>query len=275
MQQLLKEGTRRGIAVLRSGMLGEVHEIHAWSDRPIWPQGVARPKEKEAPPQTFAWDLWLGPAKERPYHSTYHPLRWRGWREFGSGALGDFGPHLLGGVFWGLDLVAPLAIEPLHITSAGDARETFPPGETIAFTFAGERKLTWYDGGSLPPKDVTSVDRPPPNGVMVIGEHGKLFLPDYGRAPKLIGFKEKVALPPPADLPEDIHRDWIEACKSGGKTVLPFSAAEGLMRTCVFGNLAVAAERKLTADEATQHASRDYRTGWSLPRGKFNGAPSK
>lgn len=276
MQHHVREGTRRAAAILKSGMLGEVAEIHAWTDRPIWPQGIEPPTAKEAPPKTLAWDLWLGPAAERPYHEIYHPLRWRGWQRFGSGALGDFGPHLLDTVFWGLDLPAPMQIDA---ESSKRFAETFPVASSVRMTFekTDQRpriELHWYDGGRLPVKEITGSPNPPPSGVMVLGERGKLFLPDYGREPRVLGYQGQMKMPAPLETPADIYQDWVAACRTGGDTCLPFSAAAPLMQSCLLGNIALRVEEAATwnqeKSEIGPHAAErfladDYRAGWRLP----------
>lgn len=277
MQHHVREGTRRAAAVLKSGMLGEVKEVHAWTDRPIWPQGMEQPSETIAVPKTLAWDLWLGPARERAYSTDYHPLRWRGWHDFGSGALGDFGPHLLAALFCGLELPAPNKVRPLEVKAAG--KVAYPKSSTLTFDFSETTsrpalRLFWYDGECQPPPAVTSVSQPPPNGVMVIGERGKLFIPDYGRLPKLLGLKTAVNLPEGLETPDDLHEDWVAACRTGGATCLPFSATSALMQTCLLGNIALRtgsevswdeAKRALAPEPATRFLKDHYRDGWQLP----------
>lgn len=275
MQHWVRTGSRRAAAALQAGLLGEVREIHAWTDRPIWPQGIALPSRAEALPGGLAWDAWLGPASERAYHSAYHPLRWRGWWEFGSGALGDFGPHLLVAIFAGLELPSP---ETIVAESTEHNDDTFPAASRITFTF-GETKtrpaisLVWYDGGRLPPREVVSVDRPPPNGVMVLGERGKLFLPDYGGTPRLLQAKASLKLPPPLEMPDNLFADWIAACRTGQPSCLPFATATALMETCLLGNVALRSGEKLTWDAATrtltpaparQFLQSTPRAGWEL-----------
>ena len=278
MQHHVREGTRQAAAILQSDILGDVRAIHAWTDRPFWPQGVERPSEVETTPKTLDWDLWLGPAAERPYSSAYHPLRWRGWYDFGSGALGDFGPHLLDAIFWGLALPAPAKVTPIDMPQP--AKETYPLGTTVKFEFPETNmrpgfELTWYDGRRLPAREVTIVDRPPPNGVMVIGERGKLFVPDYGGTPRLIGFKNEAKLPAPLESPDDVYQDWINACRTSGETCLPFSFTAPLMQTCLLGNIAVrtggdlswnAAQRKLAPGSAEKYLQGNYRERWQLPQ---------
>lgn len=276
MQHHAREGTRVAAAALRSGLLGDIRSIHAWTNRPIWPQGTAVPREQEQPPPTLAWDLWLGPARERPYHSIYHPLRWRGWHAFGSGALGDFGPHLLDAVFWGLQLPSPGKVE-----ARADERheQTYPASSEITFAFAETQSrpaftMHWYDGGKVPNASITTVEKPPPSGVMVIGERGRLFIPDYGRAPRLLQFAKQARLPEPLDGPDDIYLDWVEAIRMQQPAALAFSSVKSLMQTCLLGNVALRCVEAITwnddartiAPEAAKAClADDYRDGWRLP----------
>ena len=152
------EGSRRAVEVIRSGAIGEVTELHVWTDRPAgwWPQGVERPTETPAVPETLAWDLWLGPAPERPYHPIYVPFKWRGFWDFGTGAVGDMGVHNLDTAYWALELGLPTSAEVK--SSSGNATSECPPEWSIIeshFPARGARppvKLTFYDGKKLPPR---------------------------------------------------------------------------------------------------------------------------
>jgi hypothetical protein len=262
-------------------LLGEITQIHAWTNRPHWPQGLDRPRERPAIPDTLAWDLWLGPSPERPYHDAYHPLRWRGWCDFGSGALGDFGPHLLDAPF-AAGLLPPLAKVTAE-TSASHA-ETFPAWSIIRFEFASPAgraplALAWYDGGKLPDAKTIGVERPPPSGVMVLGSRAKLFIPEHGESPRLLPNRlgdeldlAKLAKPSPA---RDLHTDWLAAIKTGGPSCLPFAQTRALMQFCLLGNLAIRTQKPLAWDDrrrqildnpaAANLATRSYRAGWELP----------
>ncbi|MFB0524236.1 MAG: Gfo/Idh/MocA family protein, partial [Phycisphaerae bacterium] len=156
------EGLRLTYEFIHDGAIGKVHEVHVWSDRAglrpngtiWWPQGVDRPKDTPSVPQSLDWDLWLGPAPWRPYHSAYVPFAWRGWFDFGCGALGDMAVHNADPAFFCLDLDAPTAVEA---ESSPVNNETFPKWSIITYYFPakGSRppvKLVWYDGGKLPPR---------------------------------------------------------------------------------------------------------------------------
>lgn len=243
-QHHASDGYRRAVEIVRSGVLGPISEVHAWTTRPIWPQGVDRPTSSVAAPSHLDWNLWLGPAPARPYDATYHPRSWRGWFDFGCGALGDMGPHLLDPVIWSLDLATPTHIAAevsgLHI-------ETFPTASTVRFKFAarGDRpavELVWYDGDRQPPESVTGIKRLPKNGVMFVGSLARLFAPDYGGRPTVLPNRkgDEIELPqssPPRTLSH--HQEWIEACKGSGKTSCDFSYGARLTEICLLGNLAV------------------------------------
>src|SRR5207247_8400884 len=123
--------SRRLVELIQGGVLGKVKEVHVWTDRPIWPQGIDRPEEKPVP-KTLDWDLWLGPAPERPYSPAYVPFKWRGFWDFGTGALGDMACHIMDAAYWALDLGLPTRIEP---ESTPLFKETAPAGSRITYTF--------------------------------------------------------------------------------------------------------------------------------------------
>jgi predicted dehydrogenase len=147
------DGVRDICEWIWSGVIGEVTEVHAWTNRPVWPQGIGRPQEVHDIPDTLDWDLWLGPAPERPYNKCYLPFNWRGWWDFGGGALADMACHVLDPVFWALKLKYPTSVEA-SCTPVND--ETFPLASIVHYEFP-ERglgfpavKVHWYDGGLKP-----------------------------------------------------------------------------------------------------------------------------
>lgn len=204
---------RRAVELIRAGMLGEVTEVHAWTNRPIWPQGMEKKPDAEPVPETLAWDLWLGPAPEQAYSSAYVPFKWRGWWDFGTGALGDMGCHILDMPFWALDLKYPKTVEAKQ---EGNTAVAGPIWSTVTYTFAPGQyqsglKYVWYDGvpqdrrskpqgkasskkaaqrepleaakqgGNSPPAEVLTGEGVSPDDVtrlydlVVIGKKGKLF----------------------------------------------------------------------------------------------------
>src|SRR5262249_30917970 len=146
---------RKAAAIVKAGALGTVKEVHVWTNRPIWAQGVARPKPDEVP-ANLKWDLWLGPSPERPYGKGYHPFAWRGWGDFGSWGPGDMACHTMNLPFMALDLRDPVEVEA---ESPGHDRDSFPKWSIIRYSFAarGARpalKLVWYDGGKTADKEL-------------------------------------------------------------------------------------------------------------------------
>jgi len=277
-------GARRTVELIRAGVIGPIREVHAWTDRPIWPQGIDRPTEMPPVPATLDWDLWLGPAPQRPYHSAYHPFRWRGWWDFGTGALGDMACHVLDVAFWALDLRDPLAVEaegpPPH-------PETAPQWTIIRYEFAERTtpygvlppcRLTWYDGGKRPPTELFDGERVADNGTLFIGEKGKIYVPDaYGARYVLLprsqfeGFQ-----PPPPSIPNSPghHAEWLLACKTGSPTGSNFAYASALTETVLLGIVAYRVGKKIewdprrmcctNAPEASRYLRREYRKGWEL-----------
>ncbi len=261
-------------------MIGAVREVHCWTDRPIWPQGVNRPPDTPPCPPHIHWDLWLGPAPERPYHPIYHPFRWRGWWDFGTGALGDMACHCMDVLFWSLRLGAPLTVE-----AECDAHyaETAPKWSIIRYEFPARGdlppvKLTWYDGGKYPPAELAEGEKYPDNGTLFIGEKGKLLLMDpYGGSSKLLPAAQFKDFSPPAPyIPRSPghHAEWIQGCKTGSPTGSNFQYAAALTEMVLLGNVALRVGKKIEWDaanmkakncpEADQYLRREYRKGWSL-----------
>jgi hypothetical protein len=224
------------------------------------------------------WDLWLGPAAVRPYHSIYHPREWRGWWDFGTGALGDFLPHIFDPVYEGLNLTTPKKIDA---ATSAVFKETAPESSRLQFDFPAREhlppvRLYWYDGGKQPPLDKVGVERLPSNGAIVIGERGKLFIPSHGKPPIVIPNKrgERLALPEPPP-PEGTHwQEWIAACKSDLRTSGDFAYGARLSDVALLGNVAIrtgeaiqwdAEERRVTnVARANQLLGREYRKGWEI-----------
>jgi predicted dehydrogenase len=278
------DGTRRVVELVQSGAIGDVKEVHCWTDRPIWPQGIERPPFESPTPSSLHWDLWLGPAPERPYNAAYHPFNWRGWWDFGTGALGDMACHVMDTAFWALELGAPVSVE-----AEGEPRsaETGPKWMIIKYRFPQRGNLppvnlTWYDGGKKPSSDLIEGEVVPDNGTILVGEKGKILLPDpYGSTFVLLP-KERFArfTPPSRSIPNSIghHEEWIMACKEGSRGAQSpgshFEYASALTETVLLGNIAFRANEKITWDSEhlkarrSRHADelihRDYRRGWDL-----------
>ena len=271
-------GYQRAIQWLRAELLGEVRLVTCWTNRPIWPQGISRPRGRARIPRTLEWDLWLGPAPERRYHPIYHPLNWRGWWDFGCGALGDMGPHLLDPVFAGLQLSSPSLIEA---ESDPPNDWTFPASSHVRWLFLRPQsnrpglEVHWYDGQRKP--SLTAADgtplRLPASGVLVEGQRGKMFIPALGGQPRLLGPVARDAeTPRPEPLPSH-QQQWLAACQQGTATRSPFSYGATLTETCLLGNIAIRSGRSIAWDakngQITNHAdlnqllSRQPRQGWS------------
>ena len=210
---------RRVCEWIWSGAIGEVTEVHAWTDRPIWPQGLQRPTENVKVPKTLDWDLFLGPAAYRPYHPSYTPWNWRGWWDYGTGALGDMACHVLDPVFWALNL-----------NYAEKVIYTFPARKNMPDVGMPEVKVTWYDGGFLPERPVELPDgevlgKDSGGGLLFVGTKGKIMTSYYGMQPTLLpyekmeDFKEPDPIIPRISGSEEgpwkgaHERDWIRACK--------------------------------------------------------------
>ena len=287
------EGTRFVKEWIADGAIGEVREVHCWTNRPIWPQGILRPTDTHAVPSTLDWDLWLGPAPERPYHPSYLPFNWRGWYDFGCGALGDMGCHVMDAAFWALDLKYPTSVEA---TFAGinqfaekykrvENNETFPNASFVHYTFPArgdmpEVKLHWYDGGLQPerPEEMDPRSKMRSSGTIFVGEKGKLMCDEYGRSPQLIpdSLRGSYERPPKTLKRIDDHmQNWIDACKGGDAACSNFDYAGPLTETVVMGNLAIrmpgeklnwdGANMKVTNnDAANEFVTKTYRAGWEI-----------
>jgi len=253
-QRQADENTRLGIEFVRDGAIGAVREAHIWTDRPsrglfdeYWPQGIERPAAAEPVPETLSWDLWLGTAPFREYHSAYCPRAWRGWWDFGTGALGDIGCHFFDPVFRALDLGAPLSVEA---SSSRVNAETFPLASTVSYHFParGEHppvKLVWYDGGLRParPPEVPEGAAMGTNGMMMIGEDGVLL--DVLDGWKLYPEEKAQAYGAPPQVLERSpghHEEFIEACRGGAPCGSSFDWAGPLTETVLVGNVALRPE---------------------------------
>src|SRR5256885_2134603 len=174
------EGSRQAVDVIRSGAIGDVSEVHVWSDRPgsWWQQGIERPTDEPPVPPTLDWDTWLGPAPARPYNKAYVPFTWRGFWDFGTGAIGDMGIHNFDTAFWALELGLPTTVEVKD--TSGVNNETGPKWCIIEINFPARGakppvKLMWYDGLKKPPTELFQGEKRLTNGSLIIGSKGTLF----------------------------------------------------------------------------------------------------
>lgn len=271
-------GYLRLVELLRGGAIGKVSDVHVITDRPgkWWPQGIEAPKGGQTAPGNLDWDLWLGPAAKRAYDPAYVPFKWRGWWDFGCGAVGDMAIHLADPAFWGLDLAGKVRVEskgpPPQPASAPTWMET-----TFAFGPRGDRgpvTLHWYEGEAKPPAAIAA--EIPMNGSLFVGDRGRIAIAHDG-FPKLLPedrFQDFV--PPPPSLPDSPghHAQWIAACKTGSRTGSDFSYAAPFTETVLLGNVAYRAGTAIDYDPATGRVTndaaanrwltKDYRQGWEV-----------
>jgi predicted dehydrogenase len=284
------EGARLTNEWIQAGVIGEVAEVHVWTDRPghAWPQGTTRPAGTPPVPATLDWDLWLGPAPVRPYHPTYVPAQWRGFWDFGTGAIGDMGCHIIDHPYWALKLGSPDAVQA-RITTIGSSfddkpnRETYPVGSIIYYSFPARGSLcpvrmTWYDGGLMParPAGMPSGENLPGNGALYVGSKGALWHGSHGGMPNLAPGElyEEARLVPKTIPRSDGHwKEWVDACKGGPPPVSNFSYAGPLTEVVLLGNLATRApgqriewdgtQRKaINLPELNQFVHKEYRKSW-------------
>jgi len=269
--------------------LGTVRELHAWCNRPISPRGIARPKDTPPVPATLNWDLWLGPARYRPYNGAYLPFSWRGWWDFGTGVLGDIGCHQLDPVFRALKLGYPATVEACSSNmdeGAAVKEETAPKSSIVRFEFParegfGPLTLTWYDGGLMPQRPAELAEGRKfgeADDNLFVGDKGKMLgyrlipearMKEYGKPP------QKIARSP------GHHKEWINACKGGPAARANFDWAGPLTEAVLAGNIALKMERQLyekglklhydgpnmqvtNLPEANKYIRDEYREGWSL-----------
>lgn len=268
------ENYRRVVEVIQSGAIGKVNEVHVWVGK-AW-GGGERPEGSQEPPATLDWDLWLGPAPERPFWpGVYHPANWRRWWDFGTGTLGDMACHYMDLPFWALNLRHPVTCQAegpeVH-------PETCPLGLIVRYEFPEREglppvQLTWYDG-NLIPKEIAG-QRVPGSGVMFIGEEGMMFA-DYGSyrlfpAEKFADFK-----PPAPSIAPSIghHAEWIKACKDGSPTTCNFDYSGPLSEAVILGTVAYRTGERLQWDAknlkatncpaADKYVNKPYRAGWEV-----------
>ena len=304
------EPTRRLCEYVWGGVIGKVHEVHIWTDRPAqglfkeyWPQGLARPTDTPPVPATLDWDLWVGPAPLRPYSPAYLPFKWRGWWDFGTGALGDIGCHAMDPVFRALKLGAPLSVQA---ASTRVNEETYPLGSIVTYEFPARAaapqannsqvngltgaaaggvamppcKLVWYDGGLRPPRPEGLPDgkQMGSNGRLLIGDSGFILGNEVFPASRA---KEANGIPNTIPRSADHYQEWIAACKGGKVAGSNFDWAGPLAESVLLGNVALRvqlredltlckllwdpAKLKFTnLEDANRFLRNEYRAGWSL-----------
>ncbi|MFO0425188.1 MAG: Gfo/Idh/MocA family protein [Planctomyces sp.] len=274
---------RRGVQLIHNGAIGKVKEVHSWVGVSGRQHSGFTERPPEAPvPVNLNWDLWLGAAPVRPFaEKAYHAFNWRDWQDFGSGAMGDFGCHILDPVFGALELTAPTSIRAEH---AGTNQEVWPGAETITFDFPGTARTSgssirviWRDGGLKPPRELAQLPdgmELPPNGSLFIGEEGVMLLPHVGM-PSLYPQKkfESYAIP---EIPGGSHwHIWVEAVLAGKRTSDGFHYAGPLTEAVQLGNIAArlpgtelkwdaAALRFTNHEPANTLLTKTYRDGFGV-----------
>jgi predicted dehydrogenase len=281
------EGARLVCEWIKAGAIGNVFEVHCWTNRPIWPQGeIDAPKEIPSTPSTLDWDVWLGPAPFRPYHPAYHPFKWRGLWDFGTGALGDMGAHIMDQPFWALDLKAPVSVEA---SSTVFSKDYAPAAEVVTYEFPangsrGPVKLTWWDGGLMPPRPAElepgRMVGDDGGGCFFRGDKGLLMCGTYGENPRLVPeTRMQDYTRPEKTMPRSkgIREEWFEAIKNGTKSTTDFSYSGPLTEAMLLANVAVRLKDKnmkllwnaekmefTNLPEANELLHFPYRPGWSL-----------
>jgi len=300
VQSSATDRARTTTELLKSGVIGPVRQLHIWSDHPIYPCSLLRPAEKQTPPPGMDWELWIGPAPYRPYHSAYHPANWRPWWDFGSGTVGDMGCHTFHVYFRELKLGAPKTVyarsSTRHkgfvqfvstpecqshanmVTWQFDARDGLPPLD-----------VHWYDGGMKPhrPAELDISLRLPGSGLLFVGEKGKLLAGYSGGNPfgRHRGLEGGLLLPedkfrdfkqPAKTLPRcnDHYGEWTRACKRQTTTACPIEFGCEMTEMALLGALALRTRGILQWDAEAMQVTNDkkanglvdppYRTGWSL-----------
>jgi predicted dehydrogenase len=295
------DGFRRGAELVRSGAIGEVREVHVWTNRPFkyWKQSpdiVARPKDTPPIPAHVHWDLFLGPAPERPYNHVYHPHDWRGWWDFGTGSLGDMACHTSNLAFTALELGLPVRVS----AKSGEINsETYPAWAIITYEFPARGKLppvklTWYEGAkngkrNLPPKNIFPDDgfQPSDSGLLLVGSKWRMYSPnDYGEVQMLWPTKDYSDLKAPDPfLPrvDESHGtdnaqklEWVQAIRAGKPSLAMsnFDYAATMTEAMLLGNIAVRSGEAFDYNPATgeingsstasQYLKPYFRKGWEI-----------
>jgi predicted dehydrogenase len=284
----------RTCELIWAGAIGEVREVHIWSNRPIWPQGMDRPAGKDPIPKTLDWDLWIGPAPMRPfknawpdeslelkqvsrlYNGVYHPFNFRGWWDFGTGALGDMGCHHLNTPFRALKLRHPTGVSA---SSTRCLKETAPLASIVSYEFPARQgmppvRVVWCDGGLKPPCPAELEGKPlPAEGALYVGTEGKMLGSTIVSAERA---KRFAAVPKTLPRRPGTWREWHEACRGGQQAGCNFDWAGPLTEFVLLGNIAIRSGKWLRWDAdamrftnyepANTYLDQPYRTGWSLEK---------
>ena len=284
------DGVRELCEMLWSGAIGDVREAHIWTNRPIWAQGMTEAAAEEAIPETLDWDLWVGPAPMRPYNKAYCPWNWRGWWDFGCGAIGDMACHIMDPAFWSLRLFEATSYTIEAVSQEGMTSQSPPVKSVIKYEFPARGDMPpvtvyWHDGGNLPdrPEEIPADQKlgDGDNGSLFIGSDGFLTAGEYGGQARLMPDAKMADYTKPAQtiprIPrENPYQNWLDCIRSGEQPASNFSYAGPLTEVANMGNVALHAEGKkleidvtnlrVTNDEAANTLlTKEYRAGWELP----------
>ena len=285
-----QNGIRDLCEMLWSGAIGDVTEVRIWTDRPFWPQAIRKPLPERPVPPTMDWDLWLGPAPERGYNKGYAPFKWRGWWDFGCGAIGDMACHIMDAAFWSLQLKDAKTYSVEVLMEKGLTKETPPAESIIKYEFPARGAmppvtLYWYDGQKniMPRPEGLPADEQlgeGPNGSLFIGTDGYLTTGCYANDSRLLPAERmKDYKRPPQILPRipggNSYKNWIHCCKTGEVASSNFDYAAPLTEVANMGNIALRVGEKIVFDvekmeitnvkSANQFLTKEYRKGWELP----------
>ena len=284
------------LAWIKDGSIGTLREVHNWTNRPVWPQYTSIPTDTPAVPGGFDWDLWLGPEAARPYHPNYTHMVFRSWYDFGGGSMADMGHYSLWSVFKALELGSPASVEPKqsHTCEFYDVVPkrvkndfSFPTASVVRFKYPAQGSraavdLIWYDGGMRPPTPPELEEdnkELPPEGLMFVGDRGKVLAAFFLENPQLIPEKRMHGLPPaPAPrerVPGEVSpglRQWMAATRGGPQSPGSFLNAWPITEAVNLYAIALRTGRKLLYDsenrkitnvpEANKYLFREYRKGW-------------
>ena len=268
---------RRVVEMIQAGAIGDVNEVHVWVGKG-W-GAESGPTGMNTPPSSLNWDLWVGPAKMRPYvRGKYHPAQWRRWWDFGGGTMGDMGCHYMDLPFWALKLRHPTKVEAQGTSGPKAHPVATPMGLTVRYEFPARDKMppvkfTWYDGRMTP--KVVAGERVRGSGVMFVGTKGKMFA-DYGSYKFFPTEKFADYKPPAQTIAKSIghHAEWVKACKDGSPTTCNFDYSGALTEAVLLGGVAYRTGKSLdwdganlkatNAPEADQYIRKEYRKGWEV-----------
>ncbi len=286
--------SRRVCEWVWSGKLGPVRQVQCWTNRPNWPQGLEAPRATGSPPSSLDWNLWLGPVPEKPYSPSYHPSDWKGWRAFGTGALGAMGTYVMDSAYWALKLDEASSFS-IEADSTGMTSRSYPRASTVRYEFP-ERgdmppvELVWRDGGRTPPLPEgwpESRETPGGNGIFISGEKHTLTTDQTtgSAATRLVPESEMASVDAPGKhlprLPEGDRyfptrhqQEWVRGCKKGEQPCSSFDYSGPLTEMVLLGNVALAARGRIDWDReqmkitnnvgANDFLRRQYREGWAL-----------